>query len=326
VPLIARQSMLFTLGTYHQRQGDQMLMRASPFTSSAVSLAGLGSPTPGSPQAGSGVWGRTYGQQIEQQWAGLISPEFSGHMVAGQIGADVIEFESVSGHTDRAGVFYAYTETEGEGRGFIRAVNHAFDGTLKMNTHNPGAYWTHIAPSGWYIDAVLTGTFFRADTLSSRGIGANLRGDGITASIEAGVPLRFTPYLTVEAQGQLIWNRLRFDDAFDPFTSLKFNLDDSFTGRFGLRLEANTSINGVKLQPFVLANLWRAFGGTDSTVFNDVFALPTPFSATSLELSGGVVARFADQFSVYARGSYAHNVGGNFREVIGGQLGVSFKW
>jgi outer membrane autotransporter protein len=195
-----------------------------------------------------------------------------------------------------------------------------------MNTHNPGAYWTHIGPSGWYLDAVLMGTFFDTGTRSNRGIAANLRGDGITASLEGSVPLRFTPYLTLEAQGQLIWQRVRFDDAFDPFTTLKFGLDDSFTGRFGLRLEGTTSVNGVTLQPFVLANLWHAFGGTDQTVFNDVFTLPTPFKATSLEVSGGVVAKFAESFGIYARGSYSHNVGGNFRETIGGQLGVRFMW
>ena len=74
------------------------------------------------------------------------------------------------------------------------------------------------------------------------------------------------------------------------------------------------------------ANLWHAFGGTDSTVFNNVFTLPTPFEATSLEISGGVVAKLADRFGVYARVSYTTNVGGNFREAIGGQLGLRATW
>ena len=328
VPLLARQTMLFTLGTFHERQGDQMLLMqgARPFASSSVSLAGFGSPSPGSPRGPSAVWGRTYGQQIEQQWSGPLSPEFSGHMIAGQIGADVVEFETLSGHTDRAGVFYAYTETDGDGRGFIRGQNRALAGTLNMHTHNPGAYWTHIGPSQWYVDAVLMGTFLTADPLSNRGIGAHLSGDGTTASIEAGVPARLSPHLTLEAQGQLIWQRLRVDPASDPFTTLKFGLDDSFIGRFGLRLEGDTRVNGVQLQPFVLANLWRAFGGTDLTVFNDVFALPTPFEGTSLEISGGVVAKLADRFGVYARGSYSTNVGGGFRETIGGQLGMRATW
>jgi outer membrane autotransporter protein len=61
-------------------------------------------------------------------------------------------------------------------------------------------------------------------------------------------------------------------------------------------------------------------------VFNDVFTLPTAFEGTSLEISGGVVAKLADRFGVYARGSYSTNVGGNFRETIGGQLGLRVTW
>ena len=326
VPLIARQTMLFTLGTFHERRGDQFLVQSSsPFTNRSVSLGGLGSPSPGSPQVASTFWGRTYGQQLEQRWAGPLSPEFSGHMIAAQIGADLVEFEA-GAHTDHAGVFYAFSDTDGEGRGFIRAVDRAVAGNLNMNSHNIGAYWTHIGPSQWYVDAVLMGTFFNTDTRSTRGIAANLHGDGITASIEAGVPVRFTPYLTLEAQGQLIWQRLQFEPSSDPFTTLKFGLDDSFIGRFGLRPEGETLLNGVRIQPFVQANLWRAFGGTDSTVFNDVFTLPTTFEGTSLEISGGVTARLTDRFGVYARGSYGTNVGGAFRETIGGQLGLRATW
>jgi outer membrane autotransporter protein len=327
VPLIARQLTLFTLGTFHQRQGDQLLVQGSgPFTTGSVSLGGLAAPSTGSPKAGSAIWARTYGQTIEQHWTGLLSPEFSGGFVAGQIGVDVIDFESSSGHTDRAGVFYAHAEAQGDGRGFILAQHRTLAGTLSMSTNNVGAYWTHIGPSQWYVDAVLMGTFFDADPKSSRNIGAHMHGSAITASIEAGIPFRLLPYLTVEPQGQLIFNHMRFDPTADPFSRLTFQLDDSLVGRLGLRLEGETRMYGVRLQPFVLANLWYGFGGIDSTVFNDTVALATPFQGTSLELSGGVVARFADQVGIYARGSYSTNVGGSFRQTIGGQLGVRVNW
>ena len=240
VPLIARQTTLFTLGTFHQRHGDQMLLQGSgPFASRLVSwrpwLAFAGSPhsrlrRPGAAPTAS-----------RSSSAGPDRCRPSSPAIWSRLRSALTSsiFERRA-HTDRAGVFYAYTETGGEGRGFIRAVNRALAGTLNMDTDNIGAYWTHIGPSQWYVDAVLMGTFFNADPLSNRGIGANLDGDGVTASIEAGVPVRFTPYLSLEAQGQLIWQRLQFDPASDPFTTLKFGLDDSFIGRFGLRLEGET--------------------------------------------------------------------------------------
>jgi hypothetical protein len=39
-----------------------------------------------------------------------------------------------------------------------------------------------------------------------------------------------------------------------------------------------------------------------------------------------VVAKLTDRFGVYARGSYSTNVGGGFRETIGGQLGLRATW
>jgi outer membrane autotransporter protein len=326
VPLIARQLSLFTLGTFHERQGDQMLFQSGgPLTGMAVSLPGAGSVGTGIASRGSAAWGRAYGQTLDQRWSGLLSPEFSGQMTAIQLGLDVAEFESVSGHTDRFGLFYAYARAQGDGRGFVLG-RQLVDGTLMLTTNNVGAYWTHIGPSQWYVDAVLMGSFYDADPRSSRGIGANMKGDSITASIETGIPFRITPYLSFETQGQLIWQHLQFDLAADPFTTLTFNLDDSFVGRFGLRLEGEVNVNGTRLQPFVLANLWHGFQGTDSTVFNDVVTLPTPFQATALEIGGGVVAKFTDRFGLYARGSYTTNIGGMFREAIGGQFGVRVSW
>ena len=198
---------------------------------------------------------------MEQRWAGPLSPEFSGGIVAVQLGLDLIKYAS-SGQ-GRAGVFFAHSETWGDGRGSVLGTNRTLAGTLNMDTNNIGAYWTHIGPSQWYVDAVLMGTFFDADPRSSRGIGANLNGTGVTASLEAGVPFRLAPNLSLEAQGQLIWQQVHFDQASDPFTTLRFNLDNSFVGRFGLRLEGDVWFNGTRLQPFVLANLWHAFGGTD---------------------------------------------------------------
>ena len=146
------------------------------------------------------------------------------------------------------------------------------------------------------------------------------------ASFEAGYPLRITPWLKVEPQGQLIWQHLHFDPSADPFTTLGFELADNFVGRVGFRLEADTTVAGARLQPYALLNLWHAFSATDSTVFNDVFALATPFEADALEVGGGIVARVNERFAVYARGSYTTNVGGNFRQTYQGNGGVRFTW
>lgn len=97
-------------------------------------------------------------------------------------------------------------------------------------------------------------------------------------------------------------------------------------GCFGLRLQGDTNINGVRLQTHLLANLWHGFQGTGTTVFNSVIALPAAFESTSLEVGVGIVAGIADGFGVYAQGSYTKNVRGDFREGFKGTLGMRVTW
>jgi outer membrane autotransporter protein len=273
-----------------------------------------------------GIWGRVYGQTLEQRWSGLLSPRFDGYMTAVQLGIDLAQFESASGHTDRVGAFYAYSTARGDGRGFALGRQLLVTGTLDMTSHNAGAYWTHIGPSDWYVDAVVMGTFFKADPRSTRGIGAPMDANAITASLEAGIPLRLTQYLTLTPQAQAVFQHTHFDSTADPFTTLSFDLRDNLIGRAGLRLDGDVTVGGWRLQPFLLANLWHAFPGTDGVVFNGAVNFATPFHATALEFGGGIVASVTERVGVYARGSYTKNAGGQYRETIKGQMGFRMAW
>ena len=124
----------------------------------------------------------------------------------------------------------------------------------------------------------------------------------------------------------MIYQYIRFDPVADPFTTLQFGLDDNLVGRIGLRAEADVRVNGARLQPFAIANLWHAFAGIDSTVFNNVATLLTPFEATALEVGGGIVARLSENHGVYARATYTTNLGGAYRETIKAQFGARIIW
>jgi outer membrane autotransporter protein len=326
VPSVARQLQLFTLGTFHQRQGDQSLGIENNLVMQYAPGPELGSQSGPEQRLGSSAWVRAYGQTFAQRWDGALSPEFSGQMVAVQAGADVVQYENARGQTGRAGLFYAYSEASGDARGFALGQQGLPVGTLPITSQNVGAYWSHIGPSQWYLDAVAMGSFFAADPMSYRQIGAYARGDGVTASLEAGVPFYLSGAFRLEPQGQIIWQHMHFDDTSDPFSLLHYDLKDSFVGRLGLRLETATWINGVRVQPFALANLWRTFEGSDQTLFNNSLAFPGSLAATSLEVGGGAIAQVTDRFSAYLRGSYTTNLGGNFREAAGGQLGLRATW
>lgn len=308
-PLAARQVALYTLGTFHERRGDQMLVTDE--------RNGIGLTN---------AWGRGFGVSLDQRFSGVLSPSFSGVIAGFQTGVDLINFESASGHRDRIGPFAAFARADGDVRGFALGVINALAGKLPIDGNSIGATWTHFGPSGWYVDAVAMGTFYSAKPHSQRGIGADLSGNSVTLSLEAGVPLRLAPWLTLEPMGQLIWQRTHFDRSFDPFTSLDYVLEDSTYGRIGLRLEGDVTVGATRLQPYLQGNLWRAFNGIDQTIFNDVIPIPTPFGGTSVEVGGGITARLTQVLGLYAYGSYTKSVEGNFREAFAGQLGMRVNW
>lgn len=294
-----------TLGTFHERRGKQSL------------LGGVGM-VPAS-------WGRLFGQDAEVGWGGTVSPTFDGHLLGFQAGTDLIGWEGPSGHENRAGLFIGHTRMEGDIRGQALGWNNLSVGKMDMGGTSFGAYWTHIGPGGWYLDGVAMGTWFNGKATSNRDVGIDVDGTGVTLSLEGGYPIPLDEEWSLEPQAQLIWQHLSLDGKADRFSSVSFDNDDSFTGRLGLRLQGTMPAGSAVLQPYLKANLWHDFGGTDQLDFG-----ADPISAerggTSLELGGGVVAKLSDTLSVFATADYTTNLGGDKRRVWEGNLGLSVKW
>jgi len=58
-------------------------------------------------------------------------------------------------------------------------------GTVGLNAYSAGGYWTHYGPSGWYIDAVVQGTYYNGSALASLA-SLPLNGSGFVSSLEGG--------------------------------------------------------------------------------------------------------------------------------------------
>ncbi len=93
-----------------------------------------------------------------------------------------------------------------------------------------GGYWTHIGPQGWYLDAVLMGTWYGGDANSNEGQGIDVDGHGVTASLEGGYPIALSESWTLEPQAQLIWQSLSLDDQADRYSSISFDSDNAGRG------------------------------------------------------------------------------------------------
>ena len=180
VPPVAHHLAVSTLGTFHERRGEQALLNDAGWL-----------PT---------VWGRVFGQDVEMEWDGTVAPSFDGNLFGFQAGADLFGWESDSDHHDRVGLFVGHARMDGDVKGQALGWNDLQVGDTDVNGTSLGGYWTHVGPNGWYLDGILMGTWFGGDATSNAGESIDIDGTGVTASLEGGYPIALTPDWTLEPQ------------------------------------------------------------------------------------------------------------------------------
>ena len=83
-------------------------------------------------------------------------------------------------------------------------------GSMNLNSWSAGGYWTHVGPGGWYLDAVLQGTWY-GGSASTQFAKLNTDGTGFIASLEGGYPFAWPqlgPGFVIEPQGQILWQKV----------------------------------------------------------------------------------------------------------------------
>lgn len=316
---IARQMGLTTLGTLHERRGDTAAEATCP-----------------NDDCRPPVWGRLFGQQINNRYQAFADPRASGQVAGIQSGADLWRGSLIPGHSDAAGLYFAYGNGNASVDGLITnpaatAYILQHTGSLNLNAYSLGGYWTHYGPTGWYIDAVLQGSFYSGNGVTQF---ANLpiSGTGFTSSLEAGYPISlpwFGPGFVLEPEGQIIWQRVSFRDDNDGLGPVGLGTTSGATGRLGMRGKWTITDPSARVwQPYVLVNVWRDWGASATTTFG---ADPVPLfaQATRLEFAGGLSAKLLPNVSLYAQGGYQFAMSGTDggrRDGVRGDLGLHYTW
>lgn len=305
LPATARQIGLTTLDTFHDRQGDQALLRAS-------------GKRPAS-------WARVFGANNDQSWDGTVLPTSKGDIWGVQTGQDVLGMTRPDGSADRLGLFYAYTRATADMRGFAVGRLHAPAGSIGVDANSLGGYWTHIGASGWYLDSVLMHTWLNGDTASVRGVATDEGGTALTGSLEAGYPIPVGAKWAIEPQAQIIWQPVWLDDVRDPYSRISYADSDGVTGRLGARLTGAFKAGETQLVPYLKANLWHAFNGTDTARF-ETTPIVLEREATALEIGGGIAAQLTNFVSIYGAASYTTEIDDFRQEGISGNVGLRLTW
>jgi outer membrane autotransporter protein len=300
---MARQLGLLNLGTFHERNGDQQ-------------LADTGGRERG--------WARVFGQHMDQSHSGDVRPSFEGNFVGLQGGFDLWQFASLPGHRDNVGLLAAFTEGRAHVSGHVLAIPDLLVGRVDIDATSIGAYWSHLAP-GWYTDVVAMGTIYDGDGRTRFASEVGVDGSGAIVSFEGGFTLGRFMGLKLEPQAQLVYQYISLD-ADDPFAEVTHRTPDAFHGRIGLRLAADNW--PWMLRPYLKANIWQDFAGSDRTIYDGTHEIVNRHRSTTLELGGGVVANIAPNIGLWASADYTTDIGGTEqeRESVRGNAGIRIVW
>ncbi|RAK30116.1 outer membrane autotransporter protein [Falsochrobactrum ovis] len=311
VPAIARQMGMAFLGTLHERVGEQMNIKARPDQD----------------EYANGAWARLIGEAGKTSWSGTVDAQARNSRLFGiQAGLDIYRAEHSNRHRDHLGVYAGYGWHNSRIDGNVLGENRLRVGKLKLDGPVLGAYWTHYAPAGTYIDGVLQVNWFDGHGDSDFGTGMKTRGTGFTASLEAGHPFQSGDQWQIEPQAQIIYQSMSVKSGHDAFSAFSWDEDDAVTGRLGVRLQY-TSKDGEQIwQPYAKANLWHGFRGTDKAKFGSTI-INNHFGATSLELGAGFTAKVSETASLYGHIDHRWQLDGREKHnATHGGFGLRVNW
>lgn len=297
------------LDTLHQRKGDDR-------------AAAHGGPD------GSHLWGRAIGRHGRQACQDNPEKELDYDLFAVQGGLDLYYAEGPDGESDRAGIYGAIGTGSGDSSLFDRRL-----GSNDLNAVTMGGYWTHYGKEGWYVDALLQGTWYNIDASSDRPFSLSTSGFGVGGSLEAGYPFALAYGWLIEPQAQLTFQHIDIDDADDGVATVSFSDVDSLVGRLGARLATTWELNPGAADPRLITGWLRAsyayeFLGEPVTAFSSA-AGPVEFDAdysgSSVILNAGLDADLSANTALYGSVDYEYQFD-DIGQSIGGEIGFKVRW
>jgi outer membrane autotransporter protein len=235
-----------------------------------------------------------------------------------------------------AGVYFSYGNSNIDVSGLITnpeatAFILTHTGKLGLNAYTAGGYWTHYGPTGWYLNAVVQGTFYNGSA-STQFASLPINGSGFVSSLESGYPILlpfFGPRFVLEPQAQIIWQQVAFDNARDGLGPVGLGTTSGATGRLGVRGQWTIAgENGQVWQPYLRANVWQDWGAQATTTFG-IDQVPLNEQATRLEFAGGLTTKVNNHLSFYGQAGYQFAVSPTnavARNAVMADVGLRYQW
>jgi len=329
------------LGTHDERLGDLYRPLCEPAeTNAPYSKAPVYTKAPvdcGAYGWHPAVWGRLFGQQIDNHYQAFADPRADGQIAGLQAGVDVLRNDNLfAGHRDYAGFYAAYGNANVDVTGLVTnaaATGYVLQhtGHLNLDAYSGGVYWTHYGVPGWYVDLVLQGTSY-GGAASTEFARLNTNGSGFISSLEGGYPIALPmlgPGFVLEPQAQVLWQWVSFDAGNDGLGPVALGTSSATTARVGVKGKWTiTTDSGQVWQPYVRVNFWSDFGPSSATLFGPDIA-PLISHTQYMDVDAGFTTRINTHLSAFADAGYqfaVSNDGGGKRNGVKASAGLRYQW
>lgn len=324
LPAIAHRWGLDMLSNLHDRIGDDGLRRSG------------GSDI--EPARGSALWGRAFGYHgdvgsnrggISRQFDRFrkYGPSYDYDSLGFQLGVDVFRDMRPDGSRLAGGLYGGIGRIKGD----VDAVYGGRSGRAKLRGYTLGGYWTHMGPSGRYLDVVVQATRHRGDVRTQLGDAFRNHGWGITASVEGGQSLDLGGDWTAEPQAQLVYQYLTLGGGQDRFARIDY-LDSRTTfGRLGMRVARNwTGSMERRLSTSARFNVWHDFNGRAITRISTLSGQQPIDLATGLGGTWGqaqlmLTGDLTRSLSAFASGDYNFALDRSRGKGLGWRVGLKLR-
>ncbi|MDR0787698.1 MAG: autotransporter outer membrane beta-barrel domain-containing protein [Gemmatimonadota bacterium] len=331
VPALASRLGLEMLGTYTHRTGDISETRVCPAdvreTADQNRRATERSTVV---QCDTRLWARVFGEtgSSGENSSDNLSFAEDGPAYDFDFGGMQVGVNLYHSAADGAGLYVGASTL----RSNVKMPDGDEAGKAGMDGYTLGGYWTHHAAIGWYTDLVLQGTMYQnihANSVTDESF--RIKGQGLTASVEAGHRLSLGGNYSMTPQGQLVYQRTSIDNSPDEFSLIRSDPTSEVYGRLGTKLTRNWfTRRGCTVSAWGETNLWHQFGADTETTFSTLEgAFPSSFRAalggTWLQSGLGVSGQLTRNVSLFGAADYNAGIsqpGNGFS----GRAGVKVSW
>ncbi|WP_213735688.1 autotransporter outer membrane beta-barrel domain-containing protein [Bradyrhizobium sp. dw_411] len=278
-----------------------------------------------------GAWARVIGQHGNNQGDPLgifgSGPKFDYDIGAFQGGQDLLRREGADSSRDHAGLYTAIGLLTGN----VTHFDQTFAGANNLSAYSLGGYWTHFGARGWYLDAILQGTWYNARGVSNSLPALATNGWGLASSLEGGYPIKLGGGFIIEPQAQIVYQNVSLSDGNDTAATVQFRNVDSLVARIGARVARTWLLDDSaqrSITAWIRPSLWNEFRGNPQTLFSSA-AGPVPFQSDIggawVEINAGLDAQITKATSLFASVGYQVSTNGNMT-AYNGKGGLRVAW